>query len=824
MRIFFGLNASGKTLPSFLLGSLFLLVFTLLCPLTVIGAVVDQSLREQAVKNARQGRVDDALHVLAPLYDSHPENIPLAYDYLVVLTWAGRDDDALRIFDRLTPENIPAYVLEAAGKAARNVRNFDRAEQLYRQGLERFPENIQLAIGLVYSLADQGRFPEAKAQLDALRLAYPRNVDIPFALAYICEGQKSYPDALQAYDRVLALDPQSLPARRKRILILDAMGASHLAYDEARKSPELFSERELIAMEANTLTFDVRWGGMAPEKESARFVQTDQALEKLDAFISRLEMRSPEFDDYLSRARIDRLVALHNRLRMTEVVSEYQTLQGTGGDLPFYVLSAVGDAYLYLDYPESARDLYLQALQKQPGDFDTEMNLFYAYVDLDDFPAAFEIVDRLNQAEKPWLHTAGIRAPTRNPHKVQTESAAAMARAYADMLDPAQRRIEALHGEAPYNLELRQDLASIYEYRGWPRRARKAYRLGMAQPEEIVRLGLEAGYARTQFALNEFQPFEQTMFSLVARYPREKTVQRLQYDWQVHNLRQLIVEAGFAKSPNAGQSNRDINLSATLFSSPVRYNTRFFTGFYLAQARFAEGTETYRRYGVGLEYRVRDLEAVAEATYNQDGVSKPGFRLEGTWFVNDQWSIATELEKFSRETPLRALKHGIDANSLVMRVRYRVSDEQHFSLGYQGMDFSDGNLRQALSADWFQRLYTAPAYKLNSILEFYGSKNSENNTPYFNPQMDFSASLTLENIWRQWRRYSCSLHHRLALTLGDYWQQDYGTGVTGSILYEQRWNAHDRLEFLYGGSLGHRIYDGDSENYYALHMRLDWRF
>ena len=75
---------------------------------------------------------------------------------------------------------------------------------------------------------------------------------------------------------------------------------------------ELFSEREFVALEANTLTFDVRWAGLAPEKDSARFEQTDRALGKLDDFIARLAMRSPEFDDYLRRARIDRLVALRN--------------------------------------------------------------------------------------------------------------------------------------------------------------------------------------------------------------------------------------------------------------------------------------------------------------------------------------------------------------------------------------------------------------------------------------------------------------------------------------------------------------------------------
>ena len=824
MRTFFGRNASTMFSFSSILGGVLLYGLSLLLALTASAAVDVQTLRQQAVQNARQGKLDEALALLGPLFESNPDNKPLAYDYLVTLTWAGRDAEALAVFDRMSAEDAPAYVLEAAGKAARNVRRFDRAEALYREGVERFPGNIQLSIGLAYSLADQGDLAQALSRIEGLSSANPQNKEVLSALAQIHENRNEYLNALRVYDRLLDLEPGLKSAQKKRILVLDAAGASHLALDLAKKSPGLFTEKDMLGLEANAAAFDVRWGGMAAEKEAERFVGTDQALLELGRLITNLESMDPVPAKDLRRVRIDRLVALRNRLWMTEAIDQYTQLQREGATLPPYALSAAGDAYLYLECPERARDLYLQALQQQPGDFETEMSLFYAYIDLDDFPAAFAIIDRMNRDQAPWLKKPGVKTPVSNPQKLQTQSAACMARAYADMLEPAQRCIEALHEEAPYNLDLRQELASIYEYRGWPRKAREEYRLALAQPEETQRLGLQTGYARTQFDLNEYRAYERTTVGLAEQYPQERAVQRLQELWQVHNMRELIVEAGFGKSPNAGQSNRDLSLAATLFSRPLRYHYRFFTSAYLGQARFVEGTETLRRYGVGLEYRTRDLEAVAEATYNQDGSSDTGFRLESSWNPDDHWSVSTTLEKFSRDTPLRALKHGIDADSLSVRGRYRVDEMRSFGLGYQGLDFSDGNLRQAVFADWFQRLHTAPAYKLNGIFELYASKNSEEGSPYFNPRSDFSASATLENIWRQWRRYSCSFHHRLAATLGDYWQQDYGSGAIGSLLYEQRWNAHDRLEFLYGGSVGHRIYDGDSENFYALHLRLDWRF
>ena len=45
-----------------------------------------------------------------------------------------------------------------------------------------------------------------------------------------------------------------------------------------------------------------------------------------------------------------------------------------------------------------------------------------------------------------------------------------------------------------------------------------------------------------------------------------------------------------------------------------------------------------------------------------------------------------------------------------------------------------------------------------------------------------------------WRRYDRSFGHRLAVTGGAYWQEDFGTSWIGSILYEQVFQYNPWLE------------------------------
>ncbi|WZB75262.1 hypothetical protein WJ972_01275 [Achromobacter insuavis] len=91
---------------------------------------------------------------------------------------------------------------------------------------------------------------------------------------------------------------------------------------------------------------------MPTRAEAERFAIADRALARYDALIPAWEaLGEPARQDVL-RARIDRLHALHARVRMADVVREYEALRAQDVAVPRYALNDVASAYLYLRQPK----------------------------------------------------------------------------------------------------------------------------------------------------------------------------------------------------------------------------------------------------------------------------------------------------------------------------------------------------------------------------------------------------------------------------------------------------------------------------------------
>ena len=780
---------------------------------------------EQAIALARTGQSEQALVILDQLYANNPEDEAVFNDYLTVLSWAGQDQRVAELSTRLSPEAAPEYVLEAAAHSARSRGDYTQAEYFYRVAIQRFPDNPELATGLILTLVDAEYSQAALELADQMELKYPGNTSIQLAKGSALEARRAFFTALRDYNRILEREPDNRTAQARRILVLDNLGATDLSIEMARRDPTLLSSAEWQRLLSNQAAFAVRRGELPPAEEKHRFEQTDHALKLLEQSLAAIDPTSPGAASFELRARFDRLVALRNRFRMEEVVSDYESLVKDQVTIPAYALSAVADAYLYLQQPDTAAVLYRRVLVLQPDDLDASLGLFYALVELEDFDGAYVLIDRLDQAQPTWLKTrrpdgsSGLRP---NPDKVTTATTAAMARLYGDQYAEADSSLTALHNKAPANLDITRELGDVYATRGWQRRAQATYELGLRF--DHLHRGLQLGLAQSYLDRRQYRLAEQAINRLYTFYPEDVHVRRLHRQWEIHNLRELRLAAGHGDNSGNVEGNRETLLEGTLFSQPIAYNYRMFVSGRYASADFPEGNETYRRYGIGLEYRRPDLEAEVEMTYNADGDDEIGGRFSLLYDLDDHWSIPMNIELFSRDTPLRALKQGITADSADLGISYRVSELRQVTLRGQAMDFSDGNFRRSLTGSLDQRLVTLPKYKLTGIVELYASANSRNDTIYFNPERDLSATLTLDNLQRLYRHYDRSLSHRLALTIGNYWQKGYNDDYLAGFTYEHIWEAAERFTLGYGFSRFRRVYDGDPEyqNYWFAH--LGWRF
>jgi biofilm PGA synthesis protein PgaA len=73
-----------------------------------------------------------------------------------------------------------------------------------------------------------------------------------------------------------------------------------------------------------------------------------------------------------------------------------------------------------------------------------------------------------------------------------------------------------------------------------------------------------------------------------------------------------------------------------------------------------------------------------------------------------------------------------------------------------------------------------------------------------------------------WRHYERHFRHRLTVSLGNYWQQGFGSALVPSAEYRHEWQLADGRIFEYGVSWSRPVYDGQRERHIGLDAGLRW--
>lgn len=777
---------------------------------------------DDAVALARRGRLTEALALLAVLARQYPADLGIARDRIVISTWARQDAVAVQLFEALPRGDNPDYVVEAVAHAYRNLGRYDRAVELYRDGITRYRTNIALAAGEIETLADSG---DARGALDLAEKMLTERGDAPALLtaaAYAANVAGEPVEALRYLDRLLARDPGNRGARRQRILAIESMGAPELALGLARAEPGLLSPEEMQRLEGSVAAQLVRWGTIAPASEADRFATTDRAIALLDDLIARWSSDSGANRDMLLRARADRLIAYYDRNRMADVVDEYESMLHAGIAVPAYVLPDVAGAYLARRQPETARDLYRKFLENDPKNMAAQLGLVHALIDSEDFDQARQIVDEVAASLSPWITLKGAPEPIPNPDKLDADIAAANTRLYANDLPEAELRFTAMSDLAPYNAGLLVALASVYAERGWPRRAAEVLERARAQQPRDASIAI--AQARVDADLQDWQAYRQAVDDLRRRLPESPDVERLVNEEKRHDRGELRLFAGRAlRSSTSLNGGSGLSMGAQVYSPPVADDWRIFAGYRLAHERLPEGNLTERVYEAGLEYRARDLTAMAEARAASYGTLRGGGTLEASWSIDDHWKLGGRGEVFATDTPLRALRNGITANAINGKIGYRESESRAIDATAQGMFFSDGNDRTSLGAQWRERVVTTPHLRLDALVNLAASGNTRRDAPYFNPRRDLLGTGGGELTHILYRRYEFVYEHGLAASVGPYWEQNFGTSLAWNVRYEQR--IRDNVcEAGIAVGFARQPYDGAYENALTIDVTMTLRF
>lgn len=773
--------------------------------------------RERAVSTARSGQFEQAIAELQRLDAAGPD-LRATHDLIVVLTWAGRTEDALNIYEkRGIAATAPDYVQAAVARAYRSRGVHTQAEHIARAALEKKPGDPGWTTFLALIMTDQGRAADADAMLQTVTEKNPENTDAWLARGYAAKTLGQPYAAMRAYAEARRLQPENSEAARELQNILLELRAPYAAAANSPAPTPGIRARQAASM--------VRWGAdVAAESGQSRFTYTDNAIARLEKLIAETQARSPVDRSLLWNLERDRAVALRNRERWGDTLAAVEALRAAGDTIPAYVRLAEADALLALRQPARARRAYQDVLASDKNSREARIGLFYAQIETEDFAAAFANVDAQASAEGPRRDTPGRSRPEPNDDWLGAQILAANARHYADMHAEALDRLLPLAQRAPGLGYLRSALGSVAAARGWPRMAEEEIRIAASlAPEDR---GIEVALADSDLRRADIESAKTRASSLISRFPDDLSVQRLKRDIAIAEMREFRLdvssrrEHGTALSAPGGGSQ----VAARLYSSPFAARMRAVAAAERATSYPVEGRVLRERLGAGAEYAGPDVTVEAIAWQNSGTLSKDGASLIGSWRPDDHWAIYAGAEAYSADTPLRAQFYGITGNAVDLGGEYRWHESRSISASIRSVDFSDGNRRQSERVVFMQRLIDQPHFDLDIRPEYYASRNSKLGAPYFNPVNDQALTLAIEAEHVISRQYDRSWVQRFVFSAGSYRQDGFGSGAIGSLSYEQRYRFDPTFEIRYGVEMNRRIYDGTAERALTGFFSLNKRF
>lgn len=790
------------------------------------------------ILQARQGNYAPALAMLRLRGATHPHEQRTVYDHIRIASWAGRAQEAIAAYEDLSPapRRPPPDVLSALARAYRDARRWDEALRHYRNGKMLYPGSTDFFAGEVMTLADAGKVAQAIRAGESMVRSRPADLEARIALAYAYGSEGSPHAALEISDQALIMAPDNRHVARQYIAALQHARLPRIALDTALRDPELVSPEQLRTLQADRAAELTRLAAAPTQDRARQFQIADRAIANYDELLGAWENQDGVAQAELERLRADRLEALHARMRMQDVVDGYEAMLARGVRPPRYVLGDVADAYLQLQQPEAAARLYGRLVMDEESRLDsplvriaTQTGLYYSLVDGEQFDQATTVIEHARQEYPRWRYIKGWKARIPNNQHLHAEHTAALDDYYRDNYPQAQQRLAQLADAAPYNVDLRADLADVYHSRGLPRHAEQELKLAETlEPRASDVIALQGAVA---LDLHEWRQAQALVQYASQRYPEQVKTQRLQRDWDRYKKAELYIGAehgnasGDSVSGSPRASTDDLRLQAKLYTSPIAYNWRAFAGAGYASGKFEDGDRDARWAQAGVQYRARNLTAELEANVSRYGFGdKPGMRAQADYQLNDIWQAGAGLELRAHDIDLRALSNDISANRITAYVRWRPNELRDWTLWLAPTRFSDGNQRLSMALSGRERIYTSPHLKADLGLAISATRNNKEDAPYFNPRSDLNVMPTLQLTHTLYRRYETSVEQTFLAGVGLYSQQGYATAATGELGYGIRYRSNDQFEIGVNVTAHSRPYDGVRERQLRVTLNLNLRF
>ena len=156
------------------------------------------------IRLARMGRHVEALKWLDKAIMLAPDNARFKMDRIVVLSWMGKNHEAIEGFKNLPPTvKRPVYVLRNVARAAYNINDFNLSEKMYQEVLKINPRDGEALKGAVFSLARAKQFEKAEILIrEAAKKDFSPTINLGFLEYYVLLESGDFKKAYKIWKNV----------------------------------------------------------------------------------------------------------------------------------------------------------------------------------------------------------------------------------------------------------------------------------------------------------------------------------------------------------------------------------------------------------------------------------------------------------------------------------------------------------------------------------------------------------------------------------------------------------------------------------------------
>ncbi len=203
----------------------------------------------------------------------------------------GDYEQAVELLNKIDEEDMDAPLLGMLAYAYTQTSQFDKAVSVYERALTRDPDNQEVRRAYAEALMGGGRLAAARTELEKILKADPDDGAAHLRLAQLDRQEGRFEEARKNLDRAQALMPESLEIPYQQVLVEDTLGNHDKAAEILQgllKKTERESGHYTVGEAANRAVFLERLGQIYRTEQ-----KYDQALEAFKRILDLGEHQAP---------------------------------------------------------------------------------------------------------------------------------------------------------------------------------------------------------------------------------------------------------------------------------------------------------------------------------------------------------------------------------------------------------------------------------------------------------------------------------------------------------------------------------------------------